>query len=90
MNENVAQAMHQMAENANNEREQASKIAAEQWVDSVVLETIKRTAQRGEYHLDIMVPRNVHKTYAENYLITGGFTLDQFGTEYSRYIRIKW
>lgn len=90
MNENVALAMRKVAEDANNEREQTSKMAAEQWVDSVVLETIKKTAQRGEYHLDIQVPRNVHKTYAENYLATGGFTLSQFGTEYSRYIRIAW
>ena len=89
MNENVALAMRQVADKANEEREQASKIAAEQWVENTVLPAIQQNAQRGEFHLDIHIPNNIHKSYAERYIATGGFTIDQF-REYSRYIRISW
>lgn len=89
MNENVALAMRKTAEDANNEREQTSRIAAEQWVDAIVLDAIQKTAKRGEFHVDIQIPTNVHKTYATNYIETGGFTVEPF-REYGRYIRIKW
>ena len=90
MNENVAQAMRQVADKANKERIDAQRIAAEQWVNTVALSAVKQTAEWGEYHCDIQVPTNIHKGYAEDYIKTGGFATEGFGREYSRYIRIKW
>ena len=90
MNENVAQAMRQVADNANKERINSQRNAAEQWVEAVALPAVKRTAKRGEYHCDVQVPVNIHKGYAEDYIKSGGFTTEGFGREYNRYIRIKW
>jgi hypothetical protein len=89
MNENVSRAMRQVADNANQERINSQRNAAEQWVDTVALSAVKRTAERGEYHYDIQVPANIHKGYVEGYIKTGGFDIEGFG-KHSRYIRIKW
>ena len=90
MNENVAQAMRQIADNANEEHINSQRIAAEQWVNTVALPAVKQAAERGEYRYDIQVPLNIHKAFAEDYIKTGGFATEGFGREYSRYIRIKW
>ena len=89
MNENVALAMRKTAEDANNTREQTCRIAAEQWVDETALDAIQKAAKRGEFHVDIQIPTNIHKTYAMDYIKTGGFTGEPF-KQYSRYIRINW
>ena len=89
MNENVALAMRKTAEDANKEREQTSRIAAEQWVDAIVLDAIQKAAKRGEFYVDIQVPTNIHKVYATDYIKTGGFTVEP-SRQHSRYIRISW
>ena len=90
MNENVAQTMRQVADNASKERINSQRNAAERWVDTVALLAVKQTAERGEYHCDIYVPMNIHKGYVEDYFKSGGFATEGFDREYHRYIRIKW
>jgi hypothetical protein len=90
MGEQVAMNMREIADKANEERQQQAKMAAEQWVDAVAFPAIKQAAERGEYHFDICVPANVHKGYVDHRLVDCGFVIEQFGTKYSRYLRVKW
>lgn len=90
MGEQVAMNMREIADKANEERRKQIKMAAEQWVDAVAFPAIKQAAERGEYHLDICVPANIHKVHADQRLRDYGFTTEQYGREYSRYTRVKW
>ena len=90
MGEQVAMNMREIADKVNEERKQQVKMAAEQWVDAVAFPAIKQAAERGEYHLDINIPTNVHKGYVDHRLGEYGFATEQYGREYSRYLRVKW
>lgn len=90
MCEQVAMSMREIADKANEERKQQVKMAAEQWVDTVAFPAIKQSAERGEYHFDIHIPTNIHKGYVDHRLVECGFATEQFGTQYGRYLRVKW
>lgn len=86
-NINVAQAMREMADKANNDREMASKSQAEQWVDANIIPNIKRAAENGEYYTSGRIPSNIHHGYAVAHLESMGFTIEKMR---DRYIRITW
>lgn len=90
MGEQVAMNMREIADKVNEERKQQVKMVAEQWVDAVAFPAIKQAAERGEYYYNIRIPENVHKGYVDHRLVEYGFTTEHFGTEHSRYLRVKW
>jgi len=90
MENQVALDMREIADKVNEERQQKIIAIAEQWVDEIAYPIIKQTAERGEYHLDIQIPNDIHKWYVAKRLQEYGFTTEYFGKEYGRYLRVKW
>ena len=84
---NLALTMRETADKTNADREQTSKNMAEQWVDAVLLPSVKRSAENGEYYTTARVPNNVHYEYATAYLTSMGFIIERMR---DRYTHIKW
>ena len=84
---NLSLTMRETADKTNADREQTSKNMAEQWVDAVLLPSVKRAAENGEYYTTVRVPNNIHYEYATAHLISMGFTLERMR---DRYTRINW